>query len=71
VTSRAAYFAARELDGARSTVFSVRKVSGGEAIMLAGKARRETSLLSDFTFMILGAFIIGMPMALAIIWLCS
>ena len=39
--------------------------------MLAGKARRETSLLSDFTFMILGAFIVGMPMALAIIWLCS
>ena len=47
------------------------EVSGGEIGMLVGKARPGTNLLSEFTLMIVGAFAAGLPMAVAIIWICS
>jgi hypothetical protein len=37
--------------------------------MSAGRLRPELNLLTEFTMAIGGAFIIGLPMALAIIWL--
>jgi hypothetical protein len=39
--------------------------------MLVEKARRGTNLLSEFSLMIVGALVVGLPMALAIIWVCS
>jgi hypothetical protein len=45
-------------------------MSGGETGMLANKARSEKSLLSEFTLMIVGALAVGLPMALAVIWVC-
>jgi uncharacterized membrane protein len=39
--------------------------------MLLEKARLGTNLLSEFTLMIVGAFVIGLPIAVAIIWVCS
>jgi hypothetical protein len=38
---------------------------------MVGKARPGINLLSEFTLVIVGAFVVGMPMAMAIIWLCS
>ena len=39
--------------------------------MSVEKARPGTNLLSEFTLMIVGAFVVGLPMAVAIIWVCS
>jgi hypothetical protein len=39
--------------------------------MSTGKPRTEVSLLSAFALTIVGAFAAGLPMALAIIWVCS
>ena len=39
--------------------------------MLVEKARPGINLLSEFTLMIVGAFVVGLPMAVAIIWVCS
>jgi hypothetical protein len=47
------------------------KFRGGEANMLADKARPEANLLSAFALAIVGALAAGLPMALVIIWACS
>jgi len=47
------------------------KFRGGEANMLADKARPEANLLSAFALAIFGALAAGLPMALVIIWVCS
>jgi hypothetical protein len=39
--------------------------------MLVEKARPGTNLLSEFSLMIVGALVVGLPMAVAIIWVCS
>jgi len=39
--------------------------------MLVEKARPGINLLSELTLMIVGAFVVGLPMAVAIIWVCS
>jgi uncharacterized membrane protein len=39
--------------------------------MLVEKSRLGTNLLSEFTLMIVGALVVGLPMAVAIIWVCS
>jgi hypothetical protein len=39
--------------------------------MSSGNVRPEANLLFAFTLAIAGAFIIGLPMAVAIIWICS
>jgi hypothetical protein len=44
---------------------------GGASDMSVDKLRPEANLLSAFTFMIVGAFAGGLPMAVAIIWVCS
>ncbi len=33
--------------------------------------RPEANLLTEFSLAIAGAFVLGLPMALAIIWICS
>ena len=38
--------------------------------MLVEKVR-PINLLSELTLMIVGAFVVGLPMAVAIIWVCS
>ena len=38
--------------------------------MSLDNVRPEVNLLSAFTLMIVGAFAAGLPMALAIIWVC-
>jgi hypothetical protein len=43
----------------------------GNAEMSMDKARTEVNLLSAFALTIVGAFAAGLPMALAIIWVCS
>jgi len=43
----------------------------GASSMSADKAYPEANLLSEFTLAIAGAFAVGLPMALAIIWVCS
>jgi hypothetical protein len=43
----------------------------GKAEMSTGKPRTEVNLLSAFALTIVGAFAAGLPMALAIIWVCS
>jgi hypothetical protein len=35
------------------------------------RARPEAGILSEFLSAILGAFSLGLPIALAIIWICS
>jgi hypothetical protein len=37
--------------------------------MSASRLRPELNLLTEFTLAIAGAFVLGLPMALAIIWL--
>ena len=37
--------------------------------MSVGRLRSEPNLLTEFTLAIEGAFVLGLPMALAIIWL--
>jgi len=39
--------------------------------MSVDRLRPELNLLTEFTLAIAGAFVIGLPMALAIIWVCS
>jgi hypothetical protein len=39
--------------------------------MSIDNVRPEANLLSAFTLMIVGAFAAGLPMAIAIIWVCS
>jgi hypothetical protein len=39
--------------------------------MSIGNVRPEANLLSAFTWTIVGAFAAGLPMAIAIIWVCS
>ena len=39
--------------------------------MSLDNARPEANLLFAFTLMIVGAFAAGLPMAVAIIWVCS
>jgi len=39
--------------------------------MSVGKMRPEANLLSAFALSIVGALAAGLPMALAIIWVCS
>ncbi len=39
--------------------------------MALDKLRPEPNLLSEFTLTIVGTFVIGLPMAVAIIWICS
>jgi hypothetical protein len=39
--------------------------------MSVDELRPEANLLSAFTLMIVGAFGAGLPMAVAIIWVCS
>jgi hypothetical protein len=39
--------------------------------MSIDNVRREVNLLSAFTLTIVGALAAGLPMAVAIIWLCS
>jgi hypothetical protein len=39
--------------------------------MPVDKLRPEANLLSAFTFTIVGAFAAGLPMAVAIVWICS
>ena len=43
----------------------------GDKSMSLDNVRPEVNLLSAFTLMIVGAFAAGLPMALAIIWVCS
>jgi len=42
----------------------------GDKSMSLDNVRPEVNLLSAFTLMIVGAFAAGLPMALAIIWVC-
>jgi hypothetical protein len=75
VTARAAYSLPRAAGRAaphfsRLAIFQF-EVSGGEIGMLVEKSRLGTNLLSEFTLMIVGAFVVGLPMAVAIIWVCS
>jgi hypothetical protein len=42
-----------------------------QAAMSVEQLRPEINLLSAFTLTIVGAFAAGLPMALAIIWVCS
>jgi len=44
---------------------------GGASSMSVDNLRPEVNLLSAFTLMIVGALATGLPMALAIIWVCS
>jgi hypothetical protein len=44
---------------------------GGASDMSVDNVRPEANLLSAFTLTIAGAFVAGLPMALAIIWVCS
>jgi hypothetical protein len=44
---------------------------GGVSDMLVGNVRPEANPLFAFTLMIVGAFAAGLPMAVAIIWVCS
>jgi hypothetical protein len=43
----------------------------GASDMSVDNVRPEANLLSAFTLTILGAFAAGLPIALAIIWVCS
>ena len=43
----------------------------GDKSMSLESVRPDVNLLSAFTLMIVGAFAAGLPMALAIIWVCS
>jgi hypothetical protein len=43
----------------------------GASDMQAGNLRPEANPLFAFTLAIAGAFIVGLPMAVAIIWICS
>jgi hypothetical protein len=43
----------------------------GASDMSVDELRPEANLLSAFTLMIVGAFAAGLPMAVAIIWVCS
>ena len=43
----------------------------GASDMSVDELRPEANLLSAFTLMIVGAFGAGLPMAVAIIWVCS
>jgi hypothetical protein len=44
---------------------------GGVSDMSIDNVRPEANLLSAFTLTIVGAFAAGLPMAVAIIWVCS
>jgi hypothetical protein len=44
---------------------------GGVSDMSIDNVRPEANLLSAFTLTIAGAFAAGLPMAVAIIWVCS
>jgi hypothetical protein len=44
---------------------------GGVSDMLVDNVRPEANPLFAFTLMIVGAFAAGLPMAVAIIWVCS
>jgi len=44
---------------------------GGVSDMSLDNVRPEANLLSAFTLTIFGAFAAGLPMAVAIIWVCS
>lgn len=39
--------------------------------MSVDRLRSEANLLTEFTLAIAGAFVLALPMALAIIWICS
>jgi hypothetical protein len=39
--------------------------------MSVDRLPREPNLLTEFTLAIAGAFVLALPMALAIIWVCS
>ena len=39
--------------------------------MPIGNVRPEANLLSAFTLTIVGAFAAGLPMSVAVIWVCS
>ncbi len=39
--------------------------------MSVDRLRSEVNLLTEFTLAIAGAFVLALPMALAIIWICS
>jgi hypothetical protein len=43
----------------------------GASDMPAGNVRPQANLLFAFALAIAGAFIVGLPMAVAIIWICS
>jgi len=43
----------------------------GVSGMSIDNVRPEPNLLSAFTLTIVGAFAVGLPMAVAIIWVCS
>jgi len=44
---------------------------GGVSDMSLDNVRPEANLLSAFTLTIFGAFAAGLPMAVAIVWVCS
>ena len=44
---------------------------GGVSDMSIDNVRSEPNPLFAFTLMIVGAFVVGLPMAIAIIWVCS
>jgi hypothetical protein len=39
--------------------------------MSVDRLRPEVNLLTEFTLAVAGAFVLGLPMAIAIIWICS
>jgi hypothetical protein len=43
----------------------------GENGMSQERLRPEVNLLTEFSLVVAGAFVLGLPMALAIIWICS
>jgi hypothetical protein len=45
--------------------------SGGVSDMSVDNVRPEVNLLFAFTLTIAGAIAVGLPMAIAIIWVCS
>jgi len=68
------------LTGVRWACVRVRKPCSGGGFLIyrrwskqhvVDNVRPEVNLLSAFTLMIVGAFAAGLPLALAIIWVCS
>jgi hypothetical protein len=46
-------------------------ISGGVSDMSVDNVRSEANPLFAFTLIIVGAFTAGLPLAVAIIWICS